>query len=65
VTSQATVVAVDVTADGERQVLGVDIGPSEERAFWTTFLRSMVKRGLRGVRLVISDVHEPAHGAHG
>jgi len=58
VLSQATVVAVGVTAEGERQVLGVDVGPSEERAFWTAFLRSLVKRGLRGVRLVISDAHE-------
>jgi len=58
VLSQATVVAVGVTAEGERQVLGVDVGPSEDRAFWTAFLRSLVKRGLRGVRLVISDAHE-------
>ena len=58
VTSQATVVAVGVTAEGERQVLGVDVGPSEDRAFWTAFLRGLVKRGLRGVRLVISDAHE-------
>jgi putative transposase len=58
VISQATVVAVGVTSEGERQVLGVDVGPSEERAFWTAFLRSLVKRGLQGVRLVISDAHE-------
>ena len=58
VISQATVVAVGVTSDGERQVLGVDVGPSEDRAFWTAFLRSLVKRGLTGVRLVISDAHE-------
>jgi len=58
VLSQATVVAVGVTAEGERQVLGVDVGPSEDRAFWTAFLRSLVKRGLHGVRLVISDAHE-------
>ena len=58
VTNQATVVAVAVTQEGERQVLGVDVGPSEDRAFWTAFLRSLVKRGLRGVRLVISDAHE-------
>jgi transposase-like protein len=58
VISQATVVAVGVTTDGERQVLGVDVGPSEDRAFWTGFLRSLVKRGLAGVRLVISDAHE-------
>ena len=57
VTSQATVVAIGVTAEGERQVLGLDVGPSEDRAFWTAFLRGLVKRGLKGVRLVISDAH--------
>ena len=58
VVSQATVVAIGVTTDGDRQVLGVDVGASEDRGFWTAFLRSLVKRGLVGVRLVISDAHE-------
>jgi transposase-like protein len=58
VISQATVVAIGVTTNGDRQVLGIDVGPSEDRAFWTAFLRSLVKRGLRGVRLVVSDAHE-------
>ena len=58
VISQATVVAIGITSEGERQVLGVDVGPSEDRAFWTAFLRSLVKRGLKGVRLVVSDAHE-------
>ncbi len=58
VVSQATVVAIGVTLDGERQILGVDVGASEDRGFWTAFLRSLVKRGLAGVRLVISDAHE-------
>jgi transposase-like protein len=58
VQSMATVVAIGVTADGERQILGVDAGPSEDGPFWTAFLRSLVTRGLRGVRLVISDAHE-------
>jgi transposase-like protein len=58
VTSQATVVAIGVATTGERQVLGVDVGPSEDRALWTAFLRSLVKCGLRGVRLVVSDAHE-------
>jgi transposase-like protein len=58
VVSQATVVAIGVTLDGERQILGVDVGASEDRSFWTAFLRSLVKRGLAGVRLVISDAHE-------
>ena len=55
VLAQALAVAVGVTTDGERHVLGVDAGASEDGAFWTAFLRSLVKRGLRGVRLVISD----------
>jgi len=58
VVSQATVVAIGVTVDGERQILGVDVGASEDRSFWTAFLRSLVKRGLAGVRLVTSDAHE-------
>jgi putative transposase len=58
VVSQATVVAIGVTTDGDRQVLGIDVGASEDRAFWTAFLRHLVKRGLSGVRLVISDAHE-------
>jgi transposase-like protein len=57
-TSQATVGAVGVTSEGERQVLGIDVAPPEDRAFWTAFLRSLVKRGLRGVRLITSDAHE-------
>jgi transposase-like protein len=58
VVSQATVVAIGVTMDGERQVLGLDVGASEDAGFWKAFLRSLVKRGLSGVRLVISDAHE-------
>jgi transposase-like protein len=58
VVSQATVVAIGVTTAGDRQILGVDVGASEDGAFWTAFLRGLVKRGLTGVRLVISDAHE-------
>jgi len=58
VVSHATVVAIGVTMDGERQALGIDVGASEDAGFWTAFLRSLVKRGLSGVRLVISDAHE-------
>ena len=54
----ATVVAVGVSGAGHRSVLGVDTGPSEDHSFWVAFLRSLVKRGLRGVRLTISDAHE-------
>jgi len=65
VVSQATVVAIGVTLDGERHVLGVDVGASEDRGFWTAFLRSLVKRGLAGVRLVVSDAHEGLKAAIG
>jgi len=58
VISMATVVAIGVTVEGERQVLGIDAGPSEDAAFWTAFLRDVKRRGLAGVRLVISDAHE-------
>jgi transposase-like protein len=57
VVSQAVVVAVGVTADGRREVLGMDVGDSEDGAFWTAFLRSLKARGLSGVQLVISDAH--------
>ena len=55
--SQAVVVATGVTADGRREVLGFDVGDSEDGAFWTAFLRSLKARGLAGVKLVISDAH--------
>ncbi len=58
VVSLATVVAVGVSTEGWRQVLGTDVGPSEDEAFWTRFLRSLLRRGLSGVVLVISDAHE-------
>lgn len=58
VISVATVVAVGVSEAGHRSVLGVDTGPSEDHAFWVAFLRQLVKRGLKGVRLAISDAHE-------
>ena len=58
VASTAVVIAVGVNGkSGEREVLGVDVGPSEDGAFWTSFLRSLVARGLSGVRLVTSDSH--------
>jgi transposase-like protein len=57
VTSMAAVVATGITADGSREVLGVDVGDSEDEVFWRGFLRSLKARGLSGVRLVISDQH--------
>jgi transposase-like protein len=56
--SVAVIVAVGVNGDGRREVLGMDIGPSEAETFWTAFLRTLARRGLRGVKLVISDAHE-------
>jgi putative transposase len=58
IVSVAVIVAVGVNSDGRREVLGMDIGPSEAETFWTGFLRKLARRGLRGVKLVISDAHE-------
>ena len=57
VVSRAVVIATGITTGGDREVLGVDIGDSEDETFWTRFLRSLKDRGLGGVRLVISDAH--------
>ena len=57
IVSRAVVVATGVTAEGGREVLGLDVGDSEDETFWTAFLRSLKTRGLSGVRLVISDAH--------
>jgi len=58
IVSVAAIIAVGVNADGRREVLGMDIGSSEAETFWTEFLRKLRRRGLRGVKLVISDAHE-------
>lgn len=58
VLSMALVVAVGVTSSGDREVLGLDVGLTEDGPFWTEFLRDLVRRGLSDVRLVISDAHE-------
>jgi putative transposase len=58
IVSVAVIVAVGVNTDGRREVLGMDIGPSEAETFWTEFLRKLRRRGLRGVKLVVSDAHE-------
>ena len=58
IVSKAVIIAVAVNTDGVREVLGMAIGPSEAEPFWTGFLRSLTRRGLRGVKLVISDAHE-------
>jgi putative transposase len=58
IVSVAVIIAVGVNSDGRREVLGMDIGASEAETFWTAFLRKLAHRGLRGVKLVISDSHE-------
>lgn len=58
IVSVAVIVAVGVNSDGRREVLGMDIGPSEAETFWTAFLCKLARRGLRGVKLVVSDAHE-------
>jgi putative transposase len=58
IVSVAVIVAVGVNTDGRREVLGMDIGPSEAETFWAEFLRKLRRRGLRGVKLVVSDAHE-------
>ena len=63
IVSVAVIVAVGVNSDGRREVLGMDIGASEAEPFWTAFLRKLTRRGLRGVKLVISDAHEGIKGA--
>jgi len=61
--SRAVIIAVAVNEDGKREVLGVATGPSEAETFWTDFLRSLADRGLRGVKLVISDDHKGLRAA--
>jgi Transposase, Mutator family len=65
------VIATGVTSDGGREALGLDVGDSEDGAFWTAFLRSLKASGLAGVQLVISDAHtglkaaiSAGHGRH-
>ena len=58
IVSKAVIIAVAVNTEGVREVLGMACGPSEAEPFWTAFLRSLTRRGLRGVKLVISDAHE-------
>src|ERR671935_1652394 len=63
IVSVAVIIAVGVNSDGRREVLGMAIGPSEAEVFWTEFLRKLARRGLRGVKLVISDAHDGIRAA--
>ncbi len=58
IVSVAAIIAVAANREGKREIVGLHIGPSEAETFWATFLKSLVRRGLRGVKLVISDAHE-------
>lgn len=63
IVSVAVIIAVGVNTDGRREVLGMEIGTSEAEAIWTEFLRELTRRGLRGVKLVVSDAHEGIEAA--
>jgi transposase-like protein len=58
IVSVAAIIATAVNTEGTREILGLGLGPSEAAVFWLDFLRSLEKRGLKGVQLVISDAHE-------
>ena len=63
IVSVAVIVAVGANTEGRREVLGLSVGPSAAEPFWTAFLRGLASRGLRGVKLVISDAHEGLRAA--
>src|SRR3954454_11365849 len=58
IVSVTAIIAVAVDTEGRREIVGLHLGPSEAETFWSAFLRSLVRRGLKGVKLVISDAHE-------
>ena len=58
IVSVAAIIAMAVNTDGRREIVGLGIGPSEAEPFWSAFLKGLVKRGLKGAKLVISDAHE-------
>jgi transposase-like protein len=58
IVSVAAIIAVAVDTEGRREIVGLHLGPSEAETFWTTFLKGLLKRGLKGVKLVVSDAHE-------
>src|SRR6202035_5024680 len=58
IVSVAAIIAVAVNTEGRREIVGLGIGPSEAEPFWSSFIKGLVKRGVRGVKLVISDAHD-------
>jgi len=64
IVSAAAIIAVAVSTEGRREIIGLGIAPSEAEPFWSGFLKWLVKRGLKGVKLVISDVHDGLRRNH-
>jgi putative transposase len=58
IVSVAAIIAVALSTDGRREIIGLGIGPSEAEPFWSSFIKGLVRRGLKGVKLVISDAHD-------
>jgi putative transposase len=58
IVSVAAIIAVAANTEGRREIVGLGIGPSEAETFWADFLKRLTRRGLRCVKLVISDAHE-------
>src|SRR5688500_11644701 len=58
IVSVAAIIAVAVSTEGRREIVGLGLGPSEAETFWSAFLKGLLRRGLRGVKLVISDAHD-------
>src|ERR687885_456599 len=63
IVSVAAIIAVAVNAEGKREIVGLGLGPSEAEPFWSAFLKGLVKRGLSGIKLVISEAHEGLRNA--
>ena len=63
IVSVAAIIAVAANTEGRREIVGLGIGPSEAETFWADFLKRLTRRGLRGVKLVISDAHEGLQAA--
>ena len=58
IVSIAAIIAVAVSTDGRREIIGLKVGSSEAETFWSGFLKALVRRGLKGVKPVVSDAHE-------
>ena len=58
IVSVAAIIAMAINTDGRREIIGLKVGPSEAETFWSGFLKALVRRGLKGVKLVVSDAHE-------